>query len=447
VRLLHGDQFYCAIRDNASDRVGGIVQKSKQGCSRKRKQGYIPSLEEMFEQRCGTCKLCCLVDCGKCSPCKDNQAGTSTKRQVCLLKQCMSIHKVYREAKHGWFFAVSYTIPRKENVRPALRGLPSVYWRLCLTHQSDKDKTFDILTAAQKGEYDNKILELTAFLEEMFGCELVESVGHKLVKKGYYMSCLSIDGNIKEFVGKISSCQKHVIYGWRQFSIQFDDVKVGTLNGVSEEMAWGGFSDYTLWKKEDNFVPESNAKFQIKWIATCITYCKKEPCHCSVFHLEYKGVKLKFEVKESNIPKAGDGLFVSCIGSNELVLECGEMLDLGVYAPLHQHEIKSWHICLVKNLLFDWKIETWAFTAHKDTPEKFRYDPTEDATGILNADTQRRGICFANEINNVKSQTASITPQYDPEGMMHYLLGHGGKNDTCLTIPSEEHPIELLVRI
>jgi hypothetical protein len=389
-----------------------------------------------------------------------NLNSTSRERQVCWLKFCKHVSKEYQirmPAVDGWSFFFSDHVGKCSS---SISHLPTVYHKLRLLQASSKDNIsmniFDAIHACKNG---NERWKLGSFFEQTFGYQLHEVTHHLLIGKGYYHKSLSREGTIRVFLGKISHCFKHMISGELLFTIQYTEFPKPnnksisnhvSVEVVSECMAWGGYKSCSSFAIEDSLNHEktmSKAPFYIQWTVPSRRIVEKVgqnyyPC----LILEYKGKMLQFDVRPSMIPGAGNGFFVSCIGGEELVLEPGEMLDLGVYAPLHDCDVRSKHISLVKNLLFDWQIETWAFAAHKNKPDAFVYDPTDDFSGLPNHSTQMNGISFVNEIDG-KSKTACVTAQYDPEGNIHYLLGHWEYHEGPLIIPSDGKSQELLVRL
>ena len=166
--------------------------------------------------------------------------------------------------------------------------------------------------------------------------------------------------------------------------------------------------------------------------------------------LSFRKCKLVFEARPSEIPAAGTGLFVACIEGPDLNLPPGDMLDLGTYVPLLKSDLKRQHVCLLKNLLYEWQIKTWSFSTTDavggGAKQLFLFDPTEDFTGKLHKKAKRNIISYANE-NKGTEEIASISAAYDPEGNLHYLLGYKGSVEETLTIPAGGTWRELLVRV
>lgn len=466
MRLIHGDPVYLSIGESIYQQRSELILNTANGRKRphdddnslhgpdsmdkRLTRRSLLSLTEMFRLRCRSCTLCLKADCGKCESCQVNQNSTSRDRQVCLQKQCKRISKEnkIRPAVHGWYYIVLNK--KVEKSSSSISRLPIIYQKLRLMRLSSKGDmslTINIVDAIRACKCIKESLELGAFLENTFGFPLHENRTHVLIGKGFRQECYAVDSSIKVICGKIVHCYQHLIRRELLFAVQLQ----ASVVIESERMAWGGYDRYCFWKPDDALIHETimaKAPFYVQWMVPS----SKEILEPNgqrvypVFILEYKGSKLQFEVKSSMIPSAGNGLFVSCIGGKDFVLKPGEMVDLGVYAPLQENDVKSKHISLVKNLLFDWQVETWAFAACKHRPDAFIYDPTEDFTGIPNSSTKMNLICFINEIDG-KTETACVSAQYDAMGYIHYLFGHWEKSEGCLTIPSNGEFVELLVRL
>jgi hypothetical protein len=479
MRLLHNDLVYLSIRESTtfqrskspaiSDKKSPNSRKrahedssclSTESMDRRMTRGSQFSLSELFQLRCRSCNLCIMADCSKCESCIVNQNSSSRDRQVCWLKLCQKVSKeskIRLPAVDGWSFFFCHSSGKSPS---SISHLPNVYRKLRLLHSSSKSNmTMNIFDAIHACESDEKRKKLGRFFEQTFGSRLHEPTNHPLIGKGYYHTSFSVNGIIRDFLGKISHCFKHMISGELLFKIQYTELPKSSLKSisnevsvefVSESMAWGGYKSYSMRTRESALIREGTmlkAPFYVQWTVPSSRIVKSfARNYYPSLILEYKGSKLQFDVKPSMIPSAGNGFFVSSIGEKDFVLEPGEMLDLGVYAPLHDFDVKSKHIALVKNLLFDWQIETWAFAARKNQPDAFVYDPTEDCSGHPNCSTQMNGICFVNEIDG-KSETACVTAQYDPEGNIHYLFGHWEEYEGPLIVPSDGNAHELLVRI
>jgi hypothetical protein len=109
---------------------------------------------------------------------------------------------------------------------------------------------------------------------------------------------------------------------------------------------------------------------------------------------------------------------------NEFSLEPGELLDFGVYAPFRAEDVRSDHEFLVKSLIHECKNEVYAWESN--SREKY-LDITDTWTGDLHMIARTHVHPFVNEIQDPTSEIPNVLPRMDPEGALHYLLGHAPK--------------------
>jgi hypothetical protein len=163
-----------------------------------------------------------------------------------------------------------------------------------------------------------------------------------------------------------------------------------------------------------------------------------------------RGFSLKLSVKPSSIPFAGYGVFVRCVRLLEdasddqsvhpFMLKAGELVDLGVYAPFRIEDRKLEAVCFVKNFVHHYKPEEWYFDA-RDT--HYHLDITDDLTGDLHAGAMSHIPAYVNESND--DEKISILAQHDPEGSVHYLLGHSNQEQGTFHLPADGSEVELFV--
>jgi len=167
-----------------------------------------------------------------------------------------------------------------------------------------------------------------------------------------------------------------------------------------------------------------------------------------VLTIRYKGFLLKFRVGSSSINGAGFGVFLSISKAmdevpNELRLEAGELLDFGVYAPYRAEDIRSDHEFLVKSLLHDGKNEVYAWESN--TQENY-LDITDNSTGELHMIARTHVHPFVNEIQDPSSEIPCVVARADPEGAVHYLLGHAPKDSNePFVFPADGSEAEIFV--
>jgi hypothetical protein len=80
----------------------------------------------------------------------------------------------------------------------------------------------------------------------------------------------------------------------------------------------------------------------------------------------FRGWRLEFFVKQSTIKNAGLGCFVQCtslLGSmvTKFDIQLGELLDIGVYAPLRDEDKKTTTVFKLKNYVHSYAPEEWVF--------------------------------------------------------------------------------------
>lgn len=87
--------------------------------------------------------------------------------------------------------------------------------------------------------------------------------------------------------------------------------------------------------------------------------------------------------------------------------------------------MKQNHISLLKNFVYSGRCEGWSFDPPPsyDTALGDVLDITDDQTGDLHERARKNIVVYANETDGNK-ETPSIYASYDPEGALHYFLGH-----------------------
>lgn len=436
------------------------------------------TFQELFYHRCRACQLCRLPDCGVCESCRTNCTTTSTHRLVCIINMCtkLPITTKRQNALYGW----NYYFDTPSTQRSAsINTLHPPYQRLRLIAPSStalnqngddpKVKSFSILTALHELPSDECRIEFGAFFEALIGCPLNEPCAHTLVSKGYIHEYCNIHGTANTILsGSITKCWKHFIHRTISFTVKFDKrlsgadkvaASLSEVNGddfviedtVPEQVAWGGFQKFCLQqhamldKNLDVKIPLV-FPYSVDWMVPSKRYMV-DSCNQRLPYLilEFRNTKLQFEAKTSTISGAGLGLFVKSINGQGLSLQPGEMLDLGIYAPLRVRDIKSKHISMVKNLIYDWSVERWSFASKSKNTEECIYDPTDDFTGTRHHQAKRNMISYINEICQ-NDDIANVTAQHDPEGNVHYLLGHWEEREGEFVVSSCGKPLELMVR-
>jgi hypothetical protein len=136
----------------------------------------------------------------------------------------------------------------------------------------------------------------------------------------------------------------------------------------------------------------------------------------------FAGFSLSLEARDSNIPNAGLGLWLTILPlwphDDRLFLELdpGVLVDFGVYAPLLPSDRKSDKISLVKNFLYDWDPEGWNFemAMHGKSGHFDIFDISDDLSGKLHSIAEKNIICYVNETDG--KETPNVVGLHDPEG-------------------------------
>ena len=495
VRLLHGEHVSSSMRQGYFEHCSLVMNNDisdRSSQNKKTKKRTLPdmnetptatkkeyyehrkskrlsqrlSFQELFYQRCRTCYLCRLPDCGECESCRTNRTTTSIHRQVCIVNMCMKIpvgHK-QQEALYGWEYYFEHPFTQRtasiNKLHPSYQRLRLIAPSSSVLHQTNDDpkiKSQSIFTALHAVPSVDQRVELGAFFESLTGHPLQEPCKHPLISNGYVHEYSTLKGTVI-LSGTISKCWKHFIHRALSFVVKFDKLlsdddnmaSTGASNlflieeVVSEPMAWGGYRKFCLRQRSLSKSPFV-IPYYVNWIIPTKRYtvdsCRRRlPC----LKLEFRDCLLQFEAKPSNIKGAGIGLFVKAVNGQGLTLQPGQMLDLGIYAPLRIEDIKSKHISMMKNLIYDWRIETWSFATKTKDIEACVYDPTDDFTGTRHCAAERNMISYVNETCR-SDEVANVSAQHDPEGNVHYLLGHWEESEGLFTISSDGSPLELMV--
>jgi hypothetical protein len=157
----------------------------------------------------------------------------------------------------------------------------------------------------------------------------------------------------------------------------------------------------------------------------------------------FRCCRLQFDVKASRIPNSGNGVLLSCTRDDGTTdsseLKNGELLDMGIYeyAARRIEDLELRSIFFVKSFIHNYKIEDYA-SSHPDS--RFAFDTSDDC-GILCDRAKSQVFAFVNETAYDLSVTIRTTP--DPEGFLHYHLGHSTKEQGDFKVPTDGSEIEL----
>ena len=242
----------------------------------------------------------------------------------------------------------------------------------------------------EKEERDKKVQE---FYESFFGVHLSTPVDdHVLLKRGFCQEWLGAKDQVIAIYGTIVACKKDFCTGELRFTVEFHEASQKLANlmladiemsiprqkEMHEPMAWGGcllFDERVLSRNIGVHTLDLNQVPNLarKWIAPrsvemqfvhsinadTLESNNGRPLPRRI--LTIRGFKFVLEVAKSVIPGAGLGVFASCLPLFEheskiyFELRAGEMLDLGVYAPLRASDKKPDYTAMLKNFLLEWK--------------------------------------------------------------------------------------------
>lgn len=299
--------------------------------------------------------------------------------------------------------------------------------------------------------------------ENRLGLKIRTFEDHALVGKGYCCQWLQRPGTSALLFGTVESCARSRFDQELIFTVRYTGPSLALIIpatscsfipkacGVNERVAWAG----CLLFEEKHGSGQSEiatALAQItcvplKWLVPDVArHDRLTPLRVSYGSCRpkqiilFRGTKLELETKKSTIPNAGLGVFVCCTsidGStrDSFVLENGEMLDIGTYAPTGDNDFKDGSLFLFKNFIFEGACESWSFDAVccEHEPGRKLFDITDDATGELHEAAILNPLSYVNETNGI--EVANIRADHDPEGSVHYLLGHFQTMDGPLVLP------------
>ncbi|CAJ1946017.1 unnamed protein product [Cylindrotheca closterium] len=168
------------------------------------------------------------------------------------------------------------------------------------------------------------------------------------------------------------------------------------------------------------------------------------PCLC----LQYSGFQLEFTVRPSTIPNSGNGVFLSitsllhpplCTATTTTTttasisgiqhhkknlpvfsLAPGEVLDIGVYAPLTSQDETPDYIMLVRSFLQSFWCDSYSMNSRSNEAV---FDITH-GRGELIPEAKQSILPFVNERNDWETNRAEIELMEDPQGAFHYVLGY-----------------------
>lgn len=367
----------------------------------------------------------------------------------------------------------------KDKIQPA-KGLPEGWtfyytdpeklsWRTSSEHTGLAGLVLMSPTGRQFSSVESAAVELDSHLEvpsmarEFYGhvgCHaIVEVPDHVLVGRAFRQKWIDLEGRTKMVYGTVRDVSEDLLSGGlRTCTVEFSQksrslVNAGfTPNGASipskqkvpQTLAFGGCLDC-----DPRAINYANVPYHFSWQVPDVRHedfvIDEHGMFSPRLTMHFRGFHLTLTARTSTIPNAGKGVFVSCTtltGSSDdlFVLDAGVLLDLGVYAPFRRADRKTAHVFLMKNFLHSSQCEEWNFdTVLTDD----LFDITDDSTGKLHEIACRHIPCYVNETDG--HSAASVFAQHDPEGCVHYLLGHGNEGDGPFTLQANGVEREIFI--
>ena len=326
----------------------------------------------------------------------------------------------------------------------------------------DEFHSFDQALNRCRGEIQDAKAAQVEFETHVGGSLLWKDDGHFLVGKEYCHEWTDADGRNKVIYGMITACERdtldkdHLLFTVTYNEESFDDIvktkrscelDFKPIKRMSLEWALGGYLAYAS-KHVSSLLKESVfSSSSRRWLTpdmlTEDIVLGPDGKELPRLTLVWNAFRLVFTVRQSTIPNAGLGVFVQCTSlvpfRTSLTLRKGEMLDLGVYAPLRKEDLKEECVFLVKNFIMGLKCEEWTFDAGQ-TPASHQFDITDDWTGELHEIAARRIPAYMNECK--MEDNPSVCAAHDPEGVLHYMLD---ARVSDLTLPADGSMVELFI--
>lgn len=329
-----------------------------------------------------------------------------------------------------------------------------------------------------------------AFYENIIGIKLFvcHDDNHHLVGKPICRQWIDVKGQTKQLFGTLVKCKEDFFSKETfQFTVQYDEASrdavmslqeeannvniPSVVEGISEPLAWGGCILHDKIVLEPNsstrtLLAKKGHPFNYKWIVptvrkTELVRAQNDSGGTSLLPrlvLHVRGFQLVVQAKKSGIPNAGLGAWLTCSSltpylKNEqfpqrFELLPGELVDLGLYAPLRKQDRKGDHIVLLKNFIHHWECESWSFEMsscereNQNCDEFDIFDITDDVTGDIHDKARKNLLSYVNETDG--KEIATVRAEHDPEGAVHYLMGHSEPSDRPFRVPFDKE-VELKI--
>jgi len=305
-----------------------------------------------------------------------------------------------------------------------------------------------------------------SFYEQQLGIHPRRPRKHTLVGLGYYTEWIDAQGQRREIYGTITDCWEQILDSKADpmFTVRYSDnmrtyahqisvfnLLIPETRDIPLELAWGGHLAYrTAMGIDPATVRQLSPPFHLKWVVPGTRYKEanaQDAPSLPRLVMIARGYELRFEAKTSRIKGAGLGLFVTAsilpgtnIEGSCFELPPGVMIDLGTY-PQSIDECKLEQTVVMKNFLYNWFTECWNFDSENQA-SSYIFDVTKDDEAKLTDKAEQNIILYANETDGKK--TPDLVCMYDPEGVVHYLLGHKEEGKGALKLPLDSE-VELKI--
>lgn len=405
-------------------------------------------LSVLHSNRCRICWMCIREACQKCHACVINMGRTLRHPNVCFRKMCEQFQENEKKQMapgfdQGWNFYFNPP-PYATNEDHDLKGL---------TILSPTNERFTNVESAlencfgRSSDLEQARQQFCNYIGASLSVPLPNSV---LLGKSFFKEWLRVDGSKVFLTGRVTQVREDTVQSKEVFTVTYDEESRERLNrsnhGKLHVPASWNFFHHDAWDgclrsfELGGLAPERFqpiVPFCERWV-TPNTYSRHMiPAQGTIFpgycvlpcvEITYRGYLLKFSVKKSTILKARFGVFLSIrplVSSTDLSTEfrlpAGTLLDFGVYAPFRIEDVRSDHDHFIKSMIHSYKNEMYCFNGRDS---EFYLDITDDWTGDLHGIARRHVPPFVNEIQDPSREIPAVHARLDPEGALHYHLGH-----------------------
>lgn len=431
-------------------RTNQNIDASSQSHTKPAPTGNSLAPSVLYRLRCGICEMCTRETCKKCHNCVLNDGRTMRYPLVCFRKICERFQDYQKKQtapglEKGWTFY--FSLPRESpRVRhQCLRGL------IILSPNNEKFTDVEAALEHQSGANSSDLQQRRQQFYSHIGVSLLVTVpNHTLVDKSFFKEWMRVDGTKVFLTGKVAKVEEDLVNYLEVFTVVFDQDARERINRsnhgklhVPESL---NFAHNETWDACLRSYEISGT--QPDRLHAFIPFCERwETPHTYSSHMvpaegtilpgyvvlpcveiTYKGYLLRFSVKKSTIPNARFGVFLSIrplIQSDDLPKEfrlpAGKLLDFGIYAPFRMEDTRSDHEHFIKSIIHSYKNEMYCFVGRD---HDCYLDITDDCTGELHAVARRHIPPYVNELRDPTREIPSVHARLDPEGALHYLLGH-----------------------